>query len=1266
MANNQTIQILRSYANSTPLTLEDGEQAYSFVSKKLFIGNNTNKVITTGGQYYTDIIDAANSQNIPSTLVKRSANGSVDLGRITTTYYPDTNIDVTSKQYVDNVISFSRTSIFFGTFGNTGYSNVLTTSSGVNVTANNKQVARFREDQIYFDKDFTVTGNISIQNQVSTGNISAQNIIAYDQFYAGIATSLATPLPNLIAQFTGNTDSYVQVNVENIDPLGSGDYVATADVGTDTTFYIDLGIQGSQAELGTLKPLDGYLYVEGNTGQPGGNLIIGTVSGTPGLQTRFINGGYGDENVIMTLDSGGVLIVGDLEATTFSGNTIDNLYTAIDTANTYQSLSLQSANTWLQANDASTLAVAKSYTDVANNYLQANTGATLTAAKAYTDTANTFLQANDYTTLTVAKSYTDTSNTFLQANDYTTLTVAKAYTDTANAWLRANTSSANTFLQANDYTTLTVAKSYTDTANAFLQANTGAALAVAKAYTDTANTFLKANDYTTLLSAKSYTDSVNSYNILFTETYTNTANTFLQANDAITLGIALNYTDVARTDLRNEISANLVIAKTYTDTANSFLQANDAITLNTSLNYTNSVRLALRNEIDANLITAKAYTDTANTFLQANDITTLTSAKSYTDSANTWLQANTGAALAAAKVYTDTANTFLQANTGAALAAAKVYTDTANNYNQQLVASANAYVLNLQTYTQSAFAKANSANVLAQQVYDYANTKFDKSGGYITGFANVSSNVSVGTYVDFNTTLNNPTRIEGRLFYDKNQHALSYYNEQDMTLQIGQEHVLRVWNNSGVTIGNGKAVYITSGASANGFSNVALANAATQITSEVIGLATQDIPNGGYGYVTSVGKVNDLNTSLFTEGLELYLSATSPGDYTNTPPAPPAVPINIGYTTVSDLTAGAVYVSIHLMEGVNKTSGSILFARNQAIDEDPTHLFWDYENNSLGIGTGTPAANLHVVGSGLFTGNVIISGNLLVSNAQSITTTALVVSGNTIVLNTDATGAPVLDAQIIVNRGTSANAFIRWNETDDDWFIYRGFGTSGHILDSEETFTSWGQYSTGTIYQKATTPIGADLSNTINELAKTANTVAYTGQAQAIIATNLAQSSYDFANNVYIFANSAHNTANTANTRAFLTALKSGDTFSGNVIVPTLAANTSITVNSIAQFTSTAYVTSSLAQVTLDSFAAATYRSAKYEIQVTSGTKYHVLEVRVLHDGTTAWLNQYGEIWTEGSLGTFSTDVTGGNVTLLFTPLNSSTTVKLKRSTITV
>ena len=73
--------------------------------------------------------------------------------------------------------------------------------------------------------------------------------------------------------------------------------------------------------------------------------------------------------------------------------------------------------------------------------------------------------------------------------------------------------------------------------------------------------------------------------------------------------------------------------------------------------------------------------------------------------------------------------------------------------------------------------------------------------------------------------------------------------------------------------------------------------------------------------------------------------------------------------------------------------------------------------------TGTATAN-----------NLTVSGNLMVSGTTtSINTETLTVDDNIIILNNNATGAPSVDAGIEIERGSSTNVLIRWNETTDKW-----------------------------------------------------------------------------------------------------------------------------------------------------------------------------------------------------------------------------------------
>ena len=85
----------------------------------------------------------------------------------------------------------------------------------------------------------------------------------------------------------------------------------------------------------------------------------------------------------------------------------------------------------------------------------------------------------------------------------------------------------------------------------------------------------------------------------------------------------------------------------------------------------------------------------------------------------------------------------------------------------------------------------------------------------------------------------------------------------------------------------------------------------------------------------------------------------------------------------------------------------------------------------------------------------------------------------------------------------------------------------------------------------------------------------------------------------------------------------------------------------------------------IDTFVAATFRSAQYQIQITQGSNYHVTTLNVLHDGTTVYLNEFGTIRTGASLATFDADIDSGNVRVRATPTTDSSTVFKLTKTLT-
>jgi len=210
------------------------------------------------------------------------------------------------------------------------------------------------------------------------------------------------------------------------------------------------------------------------------------------------------------------------------------------------------------------------------------------------------------------------------------------------------------------------------------------------------------------------------------------------------------------------------------------------------------------------------------------------------------------------------------------------------------------------------------------------NTSFDN--GTISTSSIASSTVSDSLVF---TPVSPQTHVEGKVFYDSATHSLAYYNdESDITVNIGREELIRVYNNTGSTILNGSIAYI-SGAF-NDIPSIALANASTVFTSgSTIGMATHDIHSNSYGYITSSGMVNDISTltdassNTLVEGDELFLSSVVSGGFTKVAPLQPSFVISVGYVVHTD-ALGKVFIkidrkpwypSLHL---INTTSGVAL------------------------------------------------------------------------------------------------------------------------------------------------------------------------------------------------------------------------------------------------------------------------------------------------------------------------------------------------------
>lgn len=164
-------------------------------------------------------------------------------------------------------------------------------------------------------------------------------------------------------------------------------------------------------------------------------------------------------------------------------------------------------------------------------------------------------------------------------------------------------------------------------------------------------------------------------------------------------------------------------------------------------------------------------------------------------------------------------------------------------------------------------------------------------------------------YTDYKSE-SKPSYKEGRLFYDTTDHSLAYYNDSmGVSANICRELLIRVYNDSGSDMVDGQLVYINS--AVPGWPTVRLAKADAEVTSQTtLGMVTNAIPNGSYGYVCENGVVHDINTNAYTAGTQLYLSKDTAGAYTDVAPLQPNYVVVIGTVLNQGTTDGQVFVHI--------------------------------------------------------------------------------------------------------------------------------------------------------------------------------------------------------------------------------------------------------------------------------------------------------------------------------------------------------------------
>jgi hypothetical protein len=207
-------------------------------------------------------------------------------------------------------------------------------------------------------------------------------------------------------------------------------------------------------------------------------------------------------------------------------------------------------------------------------------------------------------------------------------------------------------------------------------------------------------------------------------------------------------------------------------------------------------------------------------------------------------------------------------------------------------------------------------------------TTFPSLTGYVP-YSGATQSVILGEwglrsgYLSLDTTPTGTPTTVGTMAWDTTYLTPSVITGTgNTTLQIGQEEVVLIHNNTGSTLTDGQVVYING--STGNLPTVALADASDESTSAAtLGVVTETITNGSDGFITISGNVNGLNTLAYTAGDILWLSETA-GQFTNVKPISPAHLVLIGYVVKVSGGNGSILVKIQNTQELEECS-DVLF-----------------------------------------------------------------------------------------------------------------------------------------------------------------------------------------------------------------------------------------------------------------------------------------------------------------------------------------------------
>ena len=408
-----------------------------------------------------------------------------------------------------------------------------------------------------------------------------------------------------------------------------------------------------------------------------------------------------------------------------------------------------------------------------------------------------------------------------------------------------------------------------------------------------------------------------------------------------------------------------------------------------------------------------------------------------------------------------------------------------------------------------------------------------------SGNANIAGNLTANTgFVSadafrVDTTFTTPSSTPGEMVWNDTDGTIEFQLKGgNVTLQLGQEQVLRVRNNTASTITNGTVVYIKNSTGSHFNVEPALASA-DPTSAQTLGVMSEDITTTGgtqTGYVTTNGLVRNIDLSYIsglTAGDILYLDGTTAGRMTRVKPQAPIHIVYVGYclSAAGGGVNSIVFVKpqngyeldeIHDVKITSLATDNILQRTANNLWENKTLASANIANLAS---TGTQTFFANVVGKSFTTTGVIAANGGNVSTSQFTATlfnenaTTVSIAGAATTVNIGATGGTTTFAGNVTAANISTSGIANVGQLDvlSTATFYKPQGSAPFIVASNTTVANLSANLLNGYTISTATPdtivlrsnIGNFTANTI-----TANlngtTVNVTGQLISTVATGTA------------------------------------------------------------------------------------------------------------------------------------------------------------------